>query len=74
MAFKIIKSQCTACAACEPECPNNAIREKDGTFIIKPEKCTECIGYFDEPQCVAVCPVDNTCVIDNAYPRYQPAV
>ena len=30
MAYKIINSQCTACAACEPECPNNAIREKDG--------------------------------------------
>jgi ferredoxin len=71
MAYKIIKSQCTACAACEPECPNNAIREKDGTFIIKPEKCTECIGYFDDPQCVAVCPVENTCVIDAAVPRYQ---
>ena len=71
MAYKIINSQCTACAACEPECPNNAIREKDGTFIIKPEKCTECIGYFDDPQCVAVCPVENTCIIDKAYLRYQ---
>ena len=39
--------------------------EKDGTFIIKPEKCTECLGYFDDPQCVAVCPVEDTCVIDN---------
>ena len=71
MAFKIISSQCTACSACEPECPNNAIREKDGTFIIEPEKCTECIGYFDDPQCVAVCPVENTCIIDAACPRYQ---
>ena len=23
-------------------------------------------------QCTAVCPVDNTCVIDTSYPRYQP--
>jgi ferredoxin len=71
MAYKIITSQCTACSACEPECPNVAIREKNGTYVIDPKKCTECLGHFDEPQCVAVCPVDNTCVIDKAYPRYQ---
>jgi ferredoxin len=71
MAYKIIASQCTGCSACEPECPNVAIREKNGVFLIDPKKCTECLGHFDEPQCVAVCPVDNTCVIDNAFPRYQ---
>jgi ferredoxin len=49
-----------------------AIREKNGTFVIDPKKCTECIGHFDAPQCAAVCPVDNTCVIDTAFPRYQP--
>lgn len=69
MAYKIIASQCSACSACEPECPNVAIREKNGTYIIEPKKCTECAGHFDEPQCVAVCPVDNTVVIDTAYPR-----
>lgn len=71
MTLKIIASQCTSCSACEPECPNVAIYEKNGTFIIDPKKCTECIGHFDVPQCAAVCPVDDTCVIDNAYPRYQ---
>ena len=71
MALKIISSMCTGCSACEPECPNVAIYEKDGVFVINPKKCTECIGYFDDPQCVAVCPVDNTCVIDGAQPRYQ---
>jgi ferredoxin len=30
-------------------------------FYIVPDKCTECIGSHDEPQCVAVCPVD--CII-----------
>ena len=69
MAYKIIAAQCTACSACEPECPNVAIREKNGTYIIEPKKCTECDGHFDSPQCVAVCPVPNTCVIDKAYPR-----
>ena len=23
-----------------------------------PNRCTECIGHFDEPQCRQVCPVD----------------
>lgn len=35
----------------------------DEFFYIVPDKCTECIGYHDEPQCVAVCPVD-CCVPD----------
>ncbi|WP_080667217.1 MULTISPECIES: 4Fe-4S binding protein [Bradyrhizobium] len=71
MPFKIIASQCTSCSACEPLCPNVAISEKAGSFVIESAKCTECIGYFDEPQCVAVCPVDNTCVVDTSLPRYQ---
>jgi len=62
MAYKIIASQCTGCAACEFECPSAAIKEKGGTFIIDPAKCTECEGAFDSQQCAAVCPVDNTCV------------
>ena len=51
MAYKIIASQCTSCSACEAECPNVAISEKNGTFVINPKKCTECIGHFDMPQC-----------------------
>jgi ferredoxin len=26
--------------------------------VIDPDLCTECVGHFDEPQCVEVCPVD----------------
>lgn len=62
MAYKIVESQCTACGACEFECPNKAIKEKNGMFYIDAEKCTECEGHFDEAQCAAVCPVDDTCV------------
>jgi ferredoxin len=36
--------------------------EKDIYFIVK-EKCTECIGFYDTPQCASVCPV-NCCIID----------
>ena len=32
-------------------------------FYIVPDKCTECKGFHDEPQCAAVCPVD-CCVSD----------
>jgi ferredoxin len=26
-------------------------------YEIEPSKCTECVGHFDTPQCVEVCPV-----------------
>lgn len=32
-------------------------------FYIVPDKCTECKGFHDEPQCALVCPVD-CCVPD----------
>ena len=35
-------------------------------YYISPNKCTECQGFHDEPQCAAVCPVD-CCVPDEAY-------
>ena len=35
----------------------------DDFFYIATEKCTECIGFHEEPQCAAVCPVD-CCVPD----------
>lgn len=62
MALKIVTSQCTACGACEFECPNAAIRMKGDSYIIDPKKCTECEGQFDSPQCAAVCPVPKTCI------------
>ena len=36
------------------------------TYYITPDKCTECQGFHEEPQCAAVCPVD-CCVPDEAY-------
>jgi len=35
----------------------------DDFYFIVPDKCTECKGFHDEPQCAAVCPVD--CCIDD---------
>jgi ferredoxin len=53
-----ITDECINCDVCEPECPNEAIYQGAEIYEIDPSKCTECVGHFDEPQCVAVCPVD----------------
>ncbi|MCU7551133.1 4Fe-4S dicluster domain-containing protein [Chitinophagaceae bacterium LB-8] len=37
-------------------------------YYVVPSKCTECQGFFDEPQCASVCPVDS-CVPDLLYPE-----
>ena len=75
----MITDECINCGACEPECPNTAIYQggvewdaPDGSkhaaltnefFYIVPEKCTECVGFFDHEACAAVCPVD--CCVPN---------
>jgi ferredoxin len=75
----MITSECINCGACEPECPNTAIYQggvewqaPDGAmhaalsndiFYIVPEKCTECVGFYDHEACAAVCPVD--CCVPN---------
>lgn len=57
----LINDECVNCGVCEPECPNDAITEGDDIYDIDPAKCTECIGHYDEPQCIEVCPVD--CIV-----------
>ena len=57
MALKIT-DHCINCEVCEPECPNGAIYQGIEIYEIDPGKCTECVGHFDTPQCVEVCPVD----------------
>lgn len=57
MALKITE-ECINCDVCEPECPNQAISMGETIYVIDPNKCTECVGHFDEPQCVQVCPVE----------------
>ena len=57
MALKIT-DECINCDVCEPECPNQAISQGEDYYVIDPNRCTECVGHFDEPQCQQVCPVD----------------
>ena len=63
----MITDECINCDVCEPECPNNAIYEGEWYYEIDPARCTECVGHFDKPQCVEVCPV--ACIPLN--PEYQ---
>jgi len=62
MALKI-NGDCTACDACRPVCPNEAIKAGE-PYVIDALRCTECVGAEDEPQCRLVCPVDG-CVEDD---------
>jgi len=54
----LITDECINCDVCEPVCPNQAIYQGESIFEIDPARCTECVGHFDKPQCVEVCPVD----------------
>lgn len=56
MALKIT-DECINCDVCEPECPNQAISQGEDYYVIDPARCTECVGHFDKPQCIEVCPV-----------------
>ena len=57
MALLILDS-CINCDMCEPECPNAAISMGSKVYEIDPLRCTECVGHYDAPTCVAVCPID----------------
>ncbi len=54
----MITDECINCDVCEPECPNEAIYQGEEIYEIDPDKCTECVGHFEQPQCQEVCPVD----------------
>lgn len=53
-----ITEECINCDVCEPQCPNDAISMGEDYYVIDPDRCTECVGHHDEPQCKVVCPVE----------------
>ena len=64
----MITDACINCDVCEPACPNHAIYEGAEYYQIDPDLCTECVGHFEEQQCVVLCPVD--CIpLNPAYPE-----
>jgi ferredoxin len=69
----MITDDCINCDVCEPECPNEAIFMGPLIYQINPDKCTECVGHFNEPQCQQVCPV--ACIpIDPAHTESREAL
>ena len=54
----MITDECINCDVCEPECPNEAISMGEEIYEIDWTLCTECVGHYEESQCVEVCPVD----------------
>ncbi len=62
MAMEILPDRCDDCRLCVELCPVSAIQPPDPsrrrwTTQIDPERCTECVGHFAWPRCVAVCRV-----------------
>ncbi len=70
----IILDTCINCGNCEPDCPNTAISQGSSIYQVAPEKCTECVGAFDAPKCVEVCPVDGCIVVDPAHTETHDAL
>ncbi len=62
MAMTIVVDECTSCGDCQPVCPTGALLKKKGTFVIDAGTCTECEGEFDEPQCIANCPIEGAII------------
>lgn len=60
-----ITDECINCDVCEPECPNDAISQGVEIYEIHPALCTECVGHFEKPQCVQICPVECILVDPN---------
>ncbi|WP_115462062.1 4Fe-4S dicluster domain-containing protein [Winogradskyella aurantiaca] len=58
LSGKVVLPNGKAVDADEPQMPIS-----DEIYYIAPDKCTECMGFHEEPQCAAVCPVD-CCVPD----------
>ena len=54
----LITTACINCDMCLPECPNQAIYEGAKIYEIDPQRCTECVGFYEAPTCIAVCPID----------------
>lgn len=61
----MITDECINCGACEETCPTAAITEDAaaGIRVIDPERCTECVGFYDRLMCNVECPVE-CCVPD----------
>jgi ferredoxin len=60
----VINETCINCGNCEPVCPNEAIAAGENLYLVARERCTECVGAFDQPQCVEACPIADCITTD----------
>lgn len=61
----MITEQCVKCGICESMCPAGGICESEETYVVDPDRCTECAGFYHTQQCARVCPVDCSVVDPN---------
>jgi ferredoxin len=62
MAIRILASECTGCGLCVENCPMKAVvppefAGRGAVPSVRRDRCTECVGHFAFPRCVALCPV-----------------
>ena len=69
----MITDECINCDVCEPECPNQAIKEGAEIYVIDASLCTECVGFHAREACQAVCPVE-CCLPDPNHPETEPVL
>lgn len=55
--MRVINNECISCGSCEGECPVNAIRPGDATYVIDPDICIDCGA------CEPICPVEAIKVV-----------
>lgn len=60
----VIEVSCINCDMCLPECPNQAIFFGEKHYQVDESLCTECEGFYDQPTCIAVCPIDCIELVD----------
>jgi len=74
MSLLIVGEKCINCLHCIPDCPNDAITEDENgeICVIRTDWCTECLGFHEESQCQAVCPIDDCIIIDAGNPEPGP--
>ncbi|WP_233008134.1 YfhL family 4Fe-4S dicluster ferredoxin [Rheinheimera faecalis] len=53
-----IEAICINCDLCVPECPNTAIYRGESHYQADADLCTECVGFYNQPACIEVCPLD----------------
>jgi len=70
----LITAKCTNCDMCLPECPNEAISMGSDIYEIDPALCTECVGHYETPTCMKVCPITNTIIHDLNHIETQEAL